>query len=178
MSNIEKFIALLSAASAISIDHGPLLTEWDSTAITGHPENEVVRFSWTDGEYDFAEIFDEGGIEDGVFDDNGRFVVENIEGEKSEIRFFETFRLVQPFTGHKAAEQFFQELLGSVDSLMGIADRFGAQTLADLFALQNAIQDDSFIETLPGSSVLEIINLLPSASAWRDRISTNLTKGE
>ncbi|MDD2742037.1 MAG: hypothetical protein PHV02_07180 [Rhodocyclaceae bacterium] len=174
MSNIEKFTALLLASGAISIDHGPLLTEWDSTEVNGDPENEVFRASWTDGTCEYSEVLDEGGIADGWFDDNGRFVVENTEGEKTEIRFYETNRLVKPFAGHKAADRFMQELLASVETLDGISEQYGARTLADLMYLNMAIADASFIEALPGSGVLEVVNNLPSATQWREFIRFDL----
>ena len=96
MSNIEKFFALLEAAGAVTVDDGALLTDWEVEARTGDPDNQVVRFSWTDGECDYSDILTEGGIAAGVFDDEGQFVAENHEGEKTAIQFYMLERLSAP----------------------------------------------------------------------------------
>jgi hypothetical protein len=90
----EAFFRFLDIAGALNIDDGALLTYGhDMTEITGHPENEVVRFSWTDVEGDFSTVLTEGGIAAGVFDSDGKFVCEDKEGEKTVFRFFSLERL-------------------------------------------------------------------------------------
>lgn len=65
------------------------------------------------------------------------------------------------------AVTFMKELLDSVDTLSGIADEHGQQTLVDLMYLQNAILEDGFIDVYPDASkVLDIIGNLPSADKW------------
>lgn len=67
----------------------------------------------------------------------------------------------------KAAVKFMEELLASVETLSGIAVEHGAQTLADLMWVQNAILEGSFVEHIPGESkVLEIVSALPSRVTW------------
>lgn len=64
--------------------------------------------------------------------------------------------------------QFMSELLDSVETLKGVADEYGAQTLADLMYLHGAILADGFIDVFPqGSAVTLVIESLPSASAWK-----------
>lgn len=95
--NIEKFLRLLNTAGAITIDDGALLTDSSEVAdLTGDPDNEVVHFSWTDGEMEYSDILTEGGIAKGIFDSDGKFVVENSEGEKTVIRFFALEQLRVP----------------------------------------------------------------------------------
>lgn len=70
-----------------------------------------------------------------------------------------------------AAKLFMMELLSSVESLTAIADEHGPRTLADLFYLHSAIAEGGFIDAYPGeSSVLEIIEELPSAERWKNFI--------
>lgn len=72
----------------------------------------------------------------------------------------------KPF-GSAQARLFMRELLDSVETLTGIADEHGAQTLSDLMYLQNAILSGGFIDHYPGeSSVLDIAAALPSGDLW------------
>ena len=165
-NNIEKFLSLLNAADAVTIDDGAMLTDMVAEPLTGNPDNQVVCFTWTDGECDYSDILTEGGIAGGVFDSDGKFVAENSEGEKTVIRFFAVERL-NDVSGKCAADMFFQELLDSVETLSGIAVEHGSRTLADLMYLQNAILKGGFIDHYPGESkVLEIAGALPSSEQW------------
>ena len=57
MSNtIDKFLRLLNTATAVTVDDGAMLTGITAEEITGDPENQVVCFTWTDGEYDYMDI--------------------------------------------------------------------------------------------------------------------------
>ena len=165
-SNIEKFLGLLTAAGAVTVDDGAMLTGMEAAKLTGDPDNQVVRFTWTDGQFDYADTLTEGGITEGVFDSEGKFVGENSEGEKMVVRFFAVERL-NDASGKRIAAMFFQELLGSVETLAGIVDEHGSRTLADLMYLQNAILEGGFIDNYPGESkVLEIASALPSGDLW------------
>lgn len=107
-NNIQEFLKLVKTAGAITLDDGALLTGGnDVEAITGDPNNELVRFSWTDGENDFSAIFTEGGIANGSFKSDGKFVCEDHEGAETEFSFFE----VQPILGSKTAEKLRQSAL-------------------------------------------------------------------
>ena len=167
MSNtIDKFLRLLNSADAVTVDDGAMLSGITPEKLTGDPDNQVVCFTWTDGEYDYSDILTEGGIAQGVFDSDGKFVVENHEGEKTSIRFFAVERLNE-LSGKRAAAMFFQELLDSVDTLAGMAAEHGSRTLADLMYLQNAILSGGFIDHYPDESrVLEIASALPSGEQW------------
>ena len=71
------------------------------------------------------------------------------------------------------AARFMQELLGSVETLVGIADEFGSRTLADLMYLQQAIIEDGYIDNYPNeSNVFQIIHALPSGLQWEKYIKT------
>lgn len=165
-SNIDKFLGLLNMASAVTVDDGAMLTDIVAEQLTGDPDNQVVRFSWTDGEHDYSDILTEGGIAQGVFDSDGKFVAENIEGEKTVVRFF-AVECLNGVSGKVAAAMFFQELLDSSETLTGIAVEHGSRTLADLMYLQNAILGGGFIDHYPDESkVLEIASALPSGEQW------------
>jgi hypothetical protein len=65
------------------------------------------------------------------------------------------------------ARLFMTELLGSVETLTGIAETHKVRTLADLMYLQNAILNGSFIDHYPGeSAVSDVVAALPSADRW------------
>lgn len=71
------------------------------------------------------------------------------------------------------AARFMHELLGSVETLVGIADEFGSRTLADLMYLQAAIIEDRFIDSYPDESkVFQIIDGLPSREQWKKYVKT------
>lgn len=81
---------------------------------------------------------------------------------------------MKQFTQEQKAErfdlgrQFMSELLDSVETLTGVADEYGAQTLADLMYLHGAILADGFIDVSPqGSAVTLVIESLPCASTWK-----------
>lgn len=167
MSNtIDRFLQLLNTADAITVDDGAMLSGITPEQLTGDPDNQVVCFTWTDGECDYSDILTEGGIAKGVFDSDGSFIAENHEGEKTSIRFF-AVECLNDVSGKRAAALFFQELLDSVDTLAGIAAERGSRTLADLMYLQNAILSGGFIDHYPDESrVLEIASALPSGEQW------------
>jgi hypothetical protein len=167
MSNtINKFLRLLNTASAVTVDDGAMLTGITAEELTGDPENQIVCFTWTDGEHDYMDILTEEGIAKGVFDSDGKFVAENYEGEKTVIRFFAIERL-NDLSGKYASARFFQELLDSVETLTGIAAEHGSRTLADLMYLQNAILIGGFVDHYATESrVLEIASALPSGGQW------------
>ena len=74
-------------------------------------------------------------------------------------------------SGANAAQQFFNELQEHTETLDGIADQHGLQTLADVMHLQNAILDGGVIELASeASQVLAIVDALPSAAMWRQYI--------
>lgn len=165
-NNLSKFLGLLNAASAVTIDDDAMLTGIVAEELTGDPDNQVVCFTWTDGECDYADILTEGGIAEGVFDGDGKFVAKNSEGESTVIWFFD----IEPLngaSGKRAAALFFQELLDSVETLSGIAVEHGSRTLADLMYLQNGILSGGFIDHYPGESkALEIASALSSGEQW------------
>ncbi len=108
---IDKFLRLLNAASAVTVDGGAMLTDIAAEELTGDPDNPLVRFTWTDGECDYSDILTEGGIAGGVFDSDGKFIAENSDGEETVIRFFDVERMDDAESGKRAASRFFQELL-------------------------------------------------------------------
>lgn len=85
---LVKFMERLDHAHVVSLDNGPLLTSWNTHEITGHVENLLIMFSWTDGENDFSCAFDEGGISCGEFEADGTFICEDNEGDLTKIRMF------------------------------------------------------------------------------------------
>lgn len=171
-NNIERLLILLNAASAVTVDHGAMLTDFETEPVTGDPNNPVVRFTWTDGERNYSDILTEGCIAKGMFDSEGRFIAKNSEGENSVVSFF-AIKPLSTTSGKCAAAIFFQELLRSVETLSGIADKHGSETLADLMYLLNAILIGGVIDHYPDeSNVLGIVRALPSGELWSKFIKT------
>lgn len=91
----------------------------------------------------------------------------------------EQIQTQKPNAGSGAAMLFFKELMENVETLTGIADQYGARTLADLMYLQNAVLDGSFIELYPDqSAVLKVVDEMPSATIWRQFIQVTEPDGE
>jgi len=65
------------------------------------------------------------------------------------------------------ANRFHEEMMGSYESIVELAEQYGPWTLADLFYLQNAILTESFIDDLGGDSkIVEVLGHLPSRDLW------------
>jgi hypothetical protein len=66
---------------------------------------------------------------------------------------------------------FMDELLGSVETILGISQTHGIATVVNLFYLQNAIFKGSYIEEYPQTSkVLELVSDLPSGAIWKEYV--------
>jgi hypothetical protein len=91
--------------------------------------------------------------------------ISNLHPDRAAI--FQRKIMHKHITNTTAAILFFTELLDSVETLTGVADLYGARTLADLMYLQNAILKSSSISFYMGESmVLEIARGLPSGDQW------------
>jgi len=121
---IEGF-KLLTDSGAVSIDGGPLLTSWDIidfNYITGDPDNEVVIFSWTDGDSEYSTVFTEGSFLNGAFDKSGNFCCEDSEGNPSTIRFF---KLTPILTVYSQEIDHVPSSLNSVPINLNVFDELG-----------------------------------------------------
>ena len=74
----------------------------------------------------------------------------------------------------EAAKKFFAELLDSVETLTGIGEEYGAQTLAELMYLHAAIMEGSFIYVDPDdeTATFGILEGLPSYAQWIGFVKT------
>ena len=91
---VHDFVGLLAQADAVTVDGGPLLSQWETSPITGEDDNEVAAFFWTDGDYDYGYKLTEGVIRAGYFREDNAFVMsDNTEGD-TELRFFTLTPLV------------------------------------------------------------------------------------
>ena len=89
---VQHFLAMLGTADTYRVDEGPLLVGCDISPILHQPDNEVVRFTWTDVEGDFSTILTEEGIAKGAFNDRGVFECEDKNGDPTFIEFFDLKR--------------------------------------------------------------------------------------
>jgi hypothetical protein len=85
---LPHFMQLLALATAIRIDGGSVLTDWTAAPWAGVPTNEVVRFVWTDGDFNYSDVLTEEIITSGVIDAKGKFVGVNQEGDVIAIQFY------------------------------------------------------------------------------------------
>lgn len=167
MEILALFTKYLAAAGAITCDDGVFVTDWESADQIGDPDNQVLILRWYEGSQLYGHTFTEGGIAAGKVDSEGKFVVQDDEGDFVSIRFYRLDRLVNPDAGDSAAIQFFDELLAAHETLTGIADLHGALALANLLYLQQAILKNTHIELTTNELVVrEIVASLPSASRW------------
>ena len=93
---LQKFLDLLNRASAVTVDHGALLSSWETSAATGAADNEVVCFTWTDGDCNYISKLTESGISAGTFNGDGTFFCLDHEGERTEIRFYQVSQIPTP----------------------------------------------------------------------------------
>lgn len=85
---VNQFLSVLAQADVVSVDNGPYLHSWEVCDVTHVPENEVVRFTWTDGDYTYEYKLTEGEILLGKFTEPNKFVCSEIEENDTSIRFF------------------------------------------------------------------------------------------
>lgn len=96
---LAQLLTLLITAQAVTIDGGSLLTSWGTDNFQDDPDNEILNFTWTDGENDFSCVLTEGGISEGNFNANGTFVCEDSNGDTTEIKAFILTQLIpEPVT--------------------------------------------------------------------------------
>lgn len=75
------------------------------------------------------------------------------------------------YTRAALAARFFSEIDQLVASFTALAEEHGARTLSDLFYLHAALLSGGFIDAYPGSKILQVVDVLPSSSTWREFIS-------
>lgn len=104
MCNIEKFMKCLAAANAVTVDDGALLTSWETATLTGSPDNQVVRFSWTDGECNYSDALTESGLRNALWREaDGKVILDNADGDRTVVRFFRVENLLHCKTSPLAA---------------------------------------------------------------------------
>lgn len=94
---VNQFLGVLSQAALVTVDGGPFLHDWEVEEVTHIPENEVVRFSWTDSDYEYYCKLSEHAILNGYFREDGTFICSEIEDEDTEIRFFTIPQIIPSF---------------------------------------------------------------------------------
>lgn len=96
MTDADKFLAMLKSADVVTVDDGAYLHDWSMYELTGDPDNQVLRFSWKEGRYEFSSIHTEAGLQAGRFTHDGKFVCNDIEGEATQIRCFNVQAITAP----------------------------------------------------------------------------------
>lgn len=147
--------------------YGPFMAPSTDTAMRAFITNVANLQKWTDDDQETSECKKPS---EGAWDshtclmdliDEARKTLQAGDGKQG------TPQDTDKVAGYDRAKLFMQELLDSVETLSGIADQFGAQTLADLIFLQNAILSGGFIDYYPGQSeVMNIARGLPSGEQW------------
>ncbi len=90
---VQQFLVLLERVDAVSVDEGPILTSWVIHPISGEADNEVVCFSWTDGEYEYIYKLTEDAITNGYFNEYNTFICSEDVEEYTSIRFYTLTRI-------------------------------------------------------------------------------------
>ena len=84
----QQFLDLLGKADVVVVDSGPYLSGWELHPLSGIPDNQVVRFSWTDGTEEVSYTLTEEGISEGTLTSTGEFYGNDSEGYAVEILFY------------------------------------------------------------------------------------------
>lgn len=86
-SQISQFLGLLTSADIVVVD-SPALTSWETTAVIGQPDNQIVRFSWVGDEGErYGVILTEEGVADGKWVGESFFCNDH-EGEEVRISLY------------------------------------------------------------------------------------------
>lgn len=141
----------------------------ESSAYSGE-RHVIVDDKWADGLTKDEAL---GVVASALFSGNPLYVLTN-EQYAAKAERFPRYRPVALLPAPAIKEdalimglRFMQELLDSVETLAGIAEAYGARTLADLMYLQQAILSGGFIDHYPEESkVLDIVQSLPSGEKW------------
>lgn len=94
---VNQFLSLLAKTDLVTVDGGPFLQHWEVEEATHTPENEVVRFSWTDSDYEYYCKLSEGTILNGYFREDGTFVCSEDTEDDTEICFFSITKIIPSF---------------------------------------------------------------------------------
>ena len=94
---VNQFLSVLIQADLVTVDGGPYLHHWEVEDVLHVPENEVVRFSWTDSDYEYYCHLSEGMILNGFFREDNVFICSENEENDTEIRFFNITQIEPSF---------------------------------------------------------------------------------
>lgn len=98
MTKAEFLLDFLKGADAIDVGLGDgcsmLLMRWATSPITGHPDNEVLHFQFTDDEgLGYFITLTEGGINEGSWEE-GVFSCQDSEGDLTQLTSYKMHRIV------------------------------------------------------------------------------------
>lgn len=94
---VNQFLSLLTKTDLVTVDRGPFLQHWEVEEVVHIPENEVVRFRWTDSDYEYYCKLSEGTVLNGYFREDGTFVCSEDIEDDTEIRFYSITQLTPSF---------------------------------------------------------------------------------
>ena len=84
---LADFLTRLRSADALRTHDSPLLTEWDTSEITGDPHSEIVHLRWEDEEHGYAVSLTEGAIAAGRWEDNTFHCLDS-EGDELSVTLY------------------------------------------------------------------------------------------
>lgn len=84
---VESIMQVIGQAGALQTLESPLLVYWETSEITGEPENEILKLVWESDGLRYRVVFTEEGIAAGEWLDNG-YRCKDSEGENEYIEFF------------------------------------------------------------------------------------------
>jgi hypothetical protein len=121
----------------------------------------VENVQWDEGEYKFVQV--------DLLGENGEVTDEEtiwLDSEGNPLVCGKTM-IERNSQGLIDANLFMQELLDSVEGLVGISNEYGTLSLVDIIYLHSAILNGSFIDSYSEqSSVMHIATSLPSGERW------------
>lgn len=87
-ANVVKLLNLLAKAGAMSVEEGPLISNWETSPANGDDLNEVVRIVVHQEGMDIPYCLTEGGIAEGSFGVDGSFECPDSEGDRTLLRLY------------------------------------------------------------------------------------------
>jgi hypothetical protein len=103
MSNVNALLNLLDFAEtdAITLDHGPMTTDWHASAMTGNDKHVIARITEYDDDSVNSYSFTEGAINAGHFDEDGTFYCNDVNGYGTTLKFYK----MRQISLHQIAKQ-------------------------------------------------------------------------
>lgn len=88
LPKVESILNLFNRSQVIVIGDSPYLHQIQTFEATGEPDNEVVRATWRDEEFEYEVKFTEAGLAEAKMTPNGLLEMPDHEGTETLVGFY------------------------------------------------------------------------------------------